>query len=260
MLRSRLIPVLLLRGKSFVKTVNFKKFSYIGDPCNTVRIFNELEVDEISILDIMATRLNQEPNYDLISDIASEAFMPLSYGGGIKTINHAKKIFDLGIEKIILNSEAINRPEVISEISEIYGSQAVTVSIDVKQSFFSQKQKIYTKCGTQSTNLDLVEWALKCQSMGAGEIMLNAIDRDGTWSGYDINLFRNLSMQLSIPLIGIGGAKNIDSARDLIINTQCSAAGVGSMVVFQKEGHGVLINYPEPSVINAKLHNKFDED
>lgn len=260
MLRSRLIPILLLRGKSFVKTVNFKKFSYIGDPCNTVRIFNELEVDEISILDILATRNNKEPNYELISEIASEAFMPLSYGGGIKTPDQAKQIFDLGIEKIILNSEAINRPEIISEISEIYGSQAVTVSIDVKKSFFSKVQKIYTKCGTKATDLALAEWALKCESMGAGEIMLNSIDRDGTWNGYEIDLYKDLSSKLSIPLIGIGGAKNIDSAKDLIKNANCSAAGVGSMVVFQKEGRGVLINYPEPSVINAKLHNKFDED
>tara|TARA_B100000965_G_C19457892_1_gene698288 strand:- start:144 stop:911 length:768 start_codon:yes stop_codon:yes gene_type:complete len=255
MLRSRIIPVLLLRGRSLVKTVKFNKFSYIGDPCNTVRIFNELEVDEISILDIDATTKNHEPKYDLISDIASEAFMPLSYGGGIKSVETAKKIFDLGIEKVILNSEAIINPGLISEIASIFGSQAVIVSIDAKKNFMSNKYNVYSHSGKRKANLDLKSWAKECQNFGAGEIMLNNINRDGTWIGYDVELYREIGEGLDIPMIGCGGAKNIDDISELIEQSKCSAAGVGSMVVFQKKDNGVLISFPKPEVIRTKLHS-----
>ena len=256
MLRSRIIPVLLLRGRSLVKTVKFNKFSYIGDPCNTVRIFNELEVDEISVLDIDATTKNYEPKYELISDIASEAFMPLSYGGGIKSVETAKKIFDLGVEKVILNSEAIINPDLISEIASIFGSQAVIVSIDVKKTFLINKYNVYSHSGKTKANLDLKTWAKECENLGAGEIMLNNINRDGTWSGYDVELYRQIGEGLNIPMIGCGGAKNIDDISELIEQSKCSAAGVGSMVVFQKKDNGVLISFPKPKDIESKLHLK----
>ena len=255
MLRSRIIPVLLLKETSLVKTVKFNKFSYVGDPCNTVRIFNELEVDEISILDIDASVKKREPNYDLIGDIATEAFMPLSYGGGIDSFEKAKKIFNLGIEKVILNTAAITNPELISQIAKVYGSQAIVISVDVKTSFYSSKYNIYSHSGKKRTNLELKSWVKKCEDLGAGEIMLNYINRDGTWMGYDVELYKSIQENLNIPLVSCGGAKNIDDISKLIKHSGCSAAGVGSMVVFQKKNKGVLINFPNPETINIKLHS-----
>jgi len=255
MLRSRIIPVLLLRGRSLVKTIKFRKFSYIGDPCNTVRIFNELEVDEISILDIEATIKKKDPNYNLIGDIASEAFMPLSYGGGIDSLAKAKKIFSLGIEKVILNTAALDNPNLISEIAKVYGSQAIVVSIDVKNSFLTKKYNVFSRSGRKKKNVDLLTWAKRCEDLGAGEIMLNNISRDGTWNGYDLDLYNNVQESVKIPLIGIGGAKNIDDVVGLIKKAGCSAAGVGSMVVFQRKDMGVLINVPKPEEIELLLHS-----
>lgn len=255
MLRSRIIPVLLLRGRSLVKTIKFRKFSYIGDPCNTVRIFNELEVDEISILDIEATIKKKDPNYNLIGDIASEAFMPLSYGGGIDSLSKAKKIFSLGIEKVILNTAVLDNPNLISEIAKVYGSQAIVVSIDVKKSFLTKKYNVFSRSGSKKKNIDLLTWAKRCEDLGAGEIMLNNISRDGTWNGYDLDLYNNVQESVKIPLIGIGGAKNIDDVVGLIKKAGCSAAGVGSMVVFQRKDMGVLINVPKPEEIELLLHS-----
>lgn len=256
MLRSRIIPVLLIKGSSLVKTIKFRKYHYIGDPCNTVRIFNEIEVDEISILDIDITNKNTNPNFNLIEDIASEAFMPLSYGGGIDSLDKAKKIFNLGIEKVILNSAAIKNPDLISEIANIFGSQAVVVSIDVKKTLFSKNYKIYSNSGKKNTKLELKSWAKRCEELGAGELMLNNINRDGTWKGYNIDLYKNIQSHINIPLIGIGGAKDVDDISSLIKNAKCSAAGVGSMVVYQKKDMGVLINFPKPELVNIKLHSK----
>ncbi len=255
MLRSRIIPILLLKGSSLVKTIKFNKYSYIGDPCNTVRIFNELEVDEISILDIDKTTKKQDPNYDLIGEIASEAFMPLSYGGGINSLEKAKKIFSIGIEKVILNSAAIIEPTLITEIAKVFGSQAVVVSIDVRKSLFSKKYNIYSHSGKKKANLELKSWAKRCEDLGAGEIMLNNISRDGTWQGYDIDLYTSIQKTVNTPLIGCGGAKNIDDISKLVKHSGCSAAGVGSMVVFQKKDKGVLVNFPNPETINIKLHS-----
>ena len=216
MLRSRIIPVLLIKGSSLVKTIRFKKYGYIGDPCNTVRIFNELEVDELSILDIDASRKNKNPQYNLIKDIASEAFMPLSYGGGIDSFKKAKEIFSLGFEKVILNTAALENPTIISEIADVFGSQAVITSIDVKKPFFGKKYKVFSKSGRKKTNADLISWAKTCEEFGAGEIMLNNIDRDGTWLGYDYDLYRVVQKNIKIPLIGCGGANGVDDVSNLI--------------------------------------------
>ncbi len=254
MLRPRIIPVLLIKEKSLVKTINFNKFSYIGDPCNTVRIFNEFEVDEIVILDINKTIKDLEPNYELIKDIASEAFMPLSYGGGINTLEKAKKVFSLGAEKVIINSAVFSNPDLITEISGIYGSQAVMVSVDVKKSFISKKYQILSHSGKRKQNIDLVTYLKRCQDLGAGEILLNSIERDGTWQGYDIKLLKEIASEISIPLIGCGGAKDFSSIDELFFQTDCKAAGVGSMVLFQKKDYGVLINYPKAEQIDSLIH------
>lgn len=255
MLRSRIIPVLLIKGSSLVKTIKFKKYSYIGDPCNTVRIFNELEVDEISILDIDASVKKKDPQYDLIEEIASEAFMPLSYGGGVDSLEKAKKILQLGIEKIIINSAALENPDLISQVANFCGSQAVVVSVDVKKSLFRRKYNIYSHSGKRKSNIDLFKWAKRCEELGAGEIMLNNIDRDGTWMGYETDLYKLMQENLNIPLIACGGAKDIFDVSDLIKKSKCSAAGVGSMVVFQKKDKGVLVNFPKPEIVNQMLHS-----
>ncbi len=244
MLRTRLIPVLLLQNRCFVKTKKFSQLSYIGDPCNTVRIFNELEVDEIVILDISAARENRGPDFEILSDIASECFMPLAYGGGIKNLDEAKKVFEIGYEKVIINSSAIDNPNLISNISNVFGSQSVIVSIDVKQNLFGKKI-ILSRSGTKRCSLSLIDWAKHVEKCGAGEILLTSIDREGTWQGMDIESISELSSELTIPVIahgGVGSGKHIEEAVKI---GKASAVAIGSMLVYQKKDMGVLINFPD---------------
>jgi cyclase len=252
MLRNRVIPLLLLRNESLVKTVRFGKFTYVGDPANTVRIFNELEVDELLFLDITASRENRSPNFKVLSDIANECFMPLGYGGGIKSLDQAKVIFDIGFEKVVINTHAAENPDLISEIAAHFGSQAVVASIDVKRSLFGS-QNVYTLCGRRNTHLDPVEWAIEVEKLGAGEILLTAIDREGTWDGFDVNLVKSLTDEVSIPVIAHGGAGTVEHIRQVIKHSNASAVAVGSMVVFQKKGMGVLVNFPLTKELQACL-------
>jgi cyclase len=244
MLRARIIPTLLLRNGSLVKTKKFKSFNYIGDPANTVRIFNDLEVDEIVIQDISATLNNNSQDLKCLKEIAEECFIPLSYGGGIDSLDKAKKIFDLGVEKIILNTHSVNRPKLISEISSIYGSQAVIVSIDYKKFFFGEKY-VLIKNGTINSKKKPLDWAKEAEQLGAGEILLTSIDHEGTWSGYDFETIKEISNSISVPLIANGGAGNLDHISKVIKYSGASAAAIGSIVVYQKKDFGVLINFPD---------------
>ena len=187
MLQTRVIPVLLIKEGGLYKGVKFKKHKYVGDPINTVKIFNEKEVDELVIIDISVTIENKEIDYELIKEIAGEAFMPLAYGGGIKTVDDARKIFSLGIEKVILNSEALNNPNLIDELSAEFGAQSIVFSLDVKKDFFG-KQRVYSNCGTIKVKGTPSEIALKMEENGVGEIILNSIDREGRGNGYDLQL------------------------------------------------------------------------
>ncbi len=250
MLRTRLIPCLLLRGQSLVKTVQFNKFEYIGDPLNTCRIFNELEVDEMTVLDILASKEGKEPNYKILKELASECFMPLSYGGGIKSIEQAEKIFNIGYEKIILNSAALKDSKIIKEISNIYGNQSVIVSIDIKRNIF-KKYEVYSHAGTVNTKKDPVEWALEVEEMGAGEILLTNISREGTWSGFDIEIIKRVSDAVRIPVIAHGGAGKVSDIISAVREGNASAVALGSIVVFQNKGMGVLINFPEDKDLEA---------
>lgn len=249
MLRSRLIPCLLLKNRSLVKTTKFKNFKYIGDPSNTVKIFNELEVDEIMIFDIDASKKNNAPNFELIKDLSSECFMPLSYGGGINSIDHAKKLFDLGVEKIALNSSAINQPNLINQLSKIYGSQAIIGSIDVKRNLFGNRQ-VWSCSGLINTKKDPVKWALELEDRGVGEIFLTSIDNEGTWNGFDLDIIRRMSQSIYIPLVAHGGAGNLNHIKDAIDISGASAVGIGNMVVYQKKNMGVLVNFPDKEKIN----------
>ena len=252
MLRHRVIPALLLHHESLVKTVNFGRFTYVGDPANTVRIFNELEVDELLFLDIAATPERRGPSFQVLADIASECFMPLAYGGGIRNIDDADRILRMGFEKIVVNSHVIDQPEVITRMSERFGSQAVIVSIDVRRTLFGQN-RVFSHGGRRGTGLDPVPWARRVQELGAGEILLTSIEREGTWQGFDIELIRSVTAAVDIPVIAHGGGGSVADVGAAVHEGQASAVGVGSLVVFQKKGMGVLVNFPELSELAAVL-------
>jgi len=242
MLRTRIIPTLLLRNESLVKTVRFGKFTYLGDPCNTVRIFNELEVDELLFLDIIATIEKRMPNLRVLADIANECFMPVGYGGGVRTFENAKAIFEIGFEKVAINSFAIENPAFITKLAEHFGSQAVIASIDVKKDIWG-KYNVRTHSGKSVTGRNPVEWAQELEALGAGEILLTSMDREGTWQGFDIELVKAVSGAVNIPVIAHGGAGNMSHIDAAVRQGGASAVALGSMVVFQKKGMGVLINF-----------------
>lgn len=239
----RVIPSLLISNGGLVKSVRFKDYKYIGDPINAVKIFNEKEVDEIAIIDIDATRNNRRPDIEKIQEIASEAFMPLSYGGGITKIEEVKALFYNGVEKVIINKSAHIKPALISETAKIFGSQSVIVSIDVKKNWISG-YKVYTDNGKRDSKLNPEEFAKQMQDLGAGEILLNNIDRDGTFQGYDTEVIKKVSSSISIPLIALGGAGSLNDFK-LATKAGASAVSAGSLFVFMKNSrNAILINYP----------------
>lgn len=253
MLKVRIIPCLQLIDQSLVKTVQFVKYGYIGDPINTVRIFNELEVDELCFLDIRATLQNRSPNLKILSEIANECFMPLSYGGGIRDIEMAKKILSIGFEKIIINTAAIENPNLITEIAKHSGNQSVIVSIDVKKSFIGGYH-VYSNDGTKKTNLSVIEWALRAESLGAGELLLTSMDREGTWKGFDLEIIKKVVESVSIPVIANGGAGNIMDIADVVYKGNASAVAIGSIVVYQQKDMGVLVNFPDKQKLGQILN------
>jgi imidazole glycerol-phosphate synthase subunit HisF len=253
MLRVRIIPCLLLRRESLVKTVKFGKYAYIGDPLNTCRIFNELEVDELAFLDIMASAEKRSPNFKILQEISNECFMPLSYGGGICDVATAEKVFALGFEKVVLNSAPIWNHRLIDELSRTFGSQSVVASIDVRKSLFGGYH-VCSVSGTIRHKLKLVEWAKEIQSRGAGEILLTSIDREGTWEGFDLKLVRMVADAVSIPVIAHGGAGKFEDIQAVVQEGHASAVALGSMVVFQKKGMGVLVNVPDRACANNRRY------
>lgn len=245
MIRPRVIPALLLKGQGLVKTVKFKDPKYLGDPINIVRIFNDKEVDELVLLDITATPENRGPQFDLLKNITSEAFIPLAYGGGIRSMDNVRKLLSIGIEKLIMNTSAVETPALIRETADHAGSQAVVASIDVKKNFLG-KYEVFTHCGQKKTGLDPVKHAIEMEKMGAGEIIINSIDRDGTMQGYDIDLVRRVADAVRVPVVACGGAGNLTHVSEVIKQGHASAAAAGSIFVFQGPLRGVLISYPTP--------------
>lgn len=252
MIRPRVIPALLLKGQGLVKTVKFKDPKYLGDPINIVRIFNDKEVDEIVLLDITATPENRAPQFDLLKNIASEAFIPLAYGGGIRSMDDVRKLLSIGIEKLILNTSAVENPSLIREAADYAGSQAVVVSIDVMKNFIG-KYEVFTHCGQKKAGLDPVKHAVEMERMGAGEILLNSIDRDGTMQGYDIEHIRKVADAVRVPVVACGGAGNLFHVAEVIKQGHASAAAAGSMFVFQGPLRGVLISYPTQKELKELL-------
>jgi cyclase len=253
MLKTRVIPCLQLIGDSLVKTVKFKNPDYIGDPINTVRIFNELEVDELCFLDIRATVENRTPNMEILQQIANECFMPLSYGGGIQNFEMARTIMSIGFEKVVVNTQAFHNPELVTQLSRHFGAQAVIGSIDVKKNIWG-RYVVYIQDGSEKTGVDVVEYAKRLQDAGAGEILLTSMDKDGTWTGFDVELTRKVSEAVSIPVIANGGAGNIGHIEEVVKEGRASAVSLGSMVVYQQKGMGVLVNFPDKHELEKTLH------
>ena len=247
MLNVRVIPCLLLRNGGLVKSVKFKSHRYVGDPINAVRIFNDKEVDELVFLDIGARVTNSGPNFELLADIASEAFMPFGYGGGVRDFEDVKRLYALGVEKVILNTVAHEVPGLVSRAAELAGSSGVVVSVDVKRSLFGN-YSVVTRCGAAETSVHPVEYAQKMEALGAGEILLNSINRDGTMEGYDLDLIKQVAHAVSIPVVAVGGAGNIGHFKDAV-TAGASAVGAGSMFVFHGKHRAILITYPSYSVI-----------
>jgi cyclase len=252
----RVIPVLLLQGGGLVKSIKFKKFTYVGDPINAVKIFNEKEIDEIVILDIDASKERRGPDMQKIKEFTGEAFIPLAYGGGISTIEEVKELFYTGVEKVVLNSSAIYKPQLISEAAKLVGSQSVVVSIDVKRNLFG-KYKVVTKNATEAINEDPITFAKRMQDAGAGEIFLNSVDKDGTYEGYDYALVKQVSGALDIPLIACGGAGSVDDFQQAVLHG-ASAVAAGSLFVFQRTHRAVLISYPSRQELKEKLFSKIE--
>lgn len=243
MLRPRIIPCLLVKDKGLVKTVSFKKPQYVGDPINAVRIFNEKEVDELVILDIDATVENREPDYRMIEFWASECRMPLCYGGGVRTVEQAQRIFSLGVEKVALSSAVVEDPELVAKIAEQVGSQSVVVILDVKQKLFGGYE-VYTHNGKKATGINPFDFAGKLEKLGVGEIVINSIDNDGLMKGYDFNLVEKIRKVISVPLTILGGAGSLDDIGKLIERFGIIGASAGSLFVFKGVYKAVLISYP----------------
>lgn len=250
MLRPRIIPCLLVHEGGLVKTVEFKNPKYVGDPINAVKIFNEKEADELVVLDIDATVNGAEPDYRMIENLAAECRMPLCYGGGVRTPEQAKKIIGLGVEKVALSAAAVEDPALVSRIAAAVGRQSVVVVLDVrkKTSLFGKGYEVYTRNGRQGHKADPFELAKCMQEAGAGEIVINSIDRDGQMKGYDIQLATKMREQLRIPLTLLGGSGSHQDIEGLIGACGVVGASAGSLFVFKGPYRAVLINYPNPEL------------
>lgn len=256
MLRPRIIPCLLVKDKGLVKTVNFKNPKYVGDPINAVRIFNEKQVDELTVLDIDATAEKMEPDYRMIENLAAECRMPLCYGGGVKTPEQAQRIFSLGVEKVAISSAAIQNRKLITQIAERVGSQSVVVIIDVKKKLLGGYE-VYINNGKKATGKDPFEIARELEALGAGEVVINSIDQDGVMKGYDINLAEKIRAVTSLPLTVLGGAGTVQDIGKLINKFGIIGASAGSLFVFKGVYKAVLINYPTPSEKDELIKNNF---
>lgn len=248
----RLMPCLLLRGSGLVKTRRFREPTYVGDPINAVRIFNEKEVDELIVLDIEASRAGRGPNLALIEQIASECFMPVTYGGGLRDPEQVASVLRAGVEKVSVNTIAREDPGALRRIADRFGSQSLVVSIDVERSRMRRAPRVYGTSRWGGAERNPVELAKAAQAAGAGEILLTSVDREGTYSGYDLELVRQVAPQVDIPLIACGGARNLDDVA-AVLEAGADGAAAGSLFVFQGPLRAVLINFPTPAERRQRL-------
>tara|TARA_R100001143_G_C3361083_1_gene135890 strand:- start:14385 stop:15158 length:774 start_codon:yes stop_codon:yes gene_type:complete len=257
MLRPRIIPCLLVHNRGLVKTVQFRDPKYVGDPLNAVKIFNEKEADELLVIDIDASVNEVEPDYQLIKNIASECRMPLCYGGGVKNVDQAQRIINLGAEKVALSSALINDIDLVSKIGSVIGNQSVVAVMDIKKRGLFKKQEIFTHNATKSTGLDPVDFAIKLAAKGVGEIVINSVDQDGVMQGYDYDLIDKIKSKVNLPITALGGAGSLDDLEELISKFGVIGAAAGSLFVFKGVYKAVLINYPNPEQKLEMIHKAF---
>jgi cyclase len=249
MFRPRVIPVLLLKNKGLVKSVKFKDYRYIGDPMNAVKIFNDKRADEMVFLDITASIEKRLIPLDFVERVGDEANMPFAVGGGIRSVEDIRKVLKAGAEKVVINSYATENPEFIKEASDAFGSSTIVVSIDVKKKIIS-KEQIYVYGGQKATGKDPVIFASLMEEMGAGEIIINSIDKDGTMEGYDISLITRISGAVTIPVVACGGAGTYHHLKEAVQVAHASAVAAGSLFVYHGSRRAVLINYPSQEELN----------
>ena len=244
MLAVRVMPCLLLRRRALVKTTRFKNANYIGDPVNTLRIFNEKEVDELILLDITATSEARPPQFGLVEEVASECFMPLAYGGGVRTVDDFSRLYSAGVEKVAINAAAIEEPELIRRAADRFGSQSVIVSIDAKRRWLG-RYEVMIRGGRTKTGVTPVEHARRIVELGAGEVLLTSIDHDGVMEGYNLELTRRVADAVDVPVIACGGAGELNHLQAAVREGNASAVAMGSMVIYQGLNRAVLVNYPD---------------
>jgi cyclase len=244
MFRPRIIPVLLLKNLALVKSIQFKNHRYIGDPINAVRIFNDLKADELVFLDIEASKNNRLISLDFVKNVGEEACMPFSVGGGVKSIEDIKAIINAGAEKVVINTHAAQNPDFVKEASETFGSSTIVVCMDVKNKLFKGK-RTWILGGKKSTEFTPIEFAQLMEKNGAGELIIQSIDKDGTMEGYDIELINSISTSVGIPIVALGGAGKLEDLIKAYRNGYANALAAGSLFVYQGKKRGVLINYPD---------------
>ena len=253
MLRPRIIPCLLVKNGGLVKTVQFDKSKYVGDPINAVRIFNEKEVDEIIVIDIDATVQGRAPDYTLIKNLAAECRMPLCYGGGVRNVEEIQKIISLGVEKVALSAAAVQIPELIATAAAQVGSQSIVVVMDVKKIGLFRRQEVFTHNGTIKSGWEPVAFAKHIEALGAGEVVVNSVDRDGVMKGYDYDLISQIRDAISLPITVLGGAGSLKDIATLIRRFGIIGAAAGSLFVFKGAYKAVLINYPNQADKDALI-------
>jgi cyclase len=247
MLSPRIIPVLLVKDKGLVKTVKFKEPKYVGDPINAVKIFNEKEVDELTVFDIDASVEKREPDYKMIERLAAECRMPLCYGGGVKTLEQAQRILGLGVEKVAFSSAFFENPDLISQLSKRVGKQSVVLVLDIKKKFLSKKYECFVLNAAKNTKSCPFEIVTLAEKMGVGEIVINSIDRDGVMKGYDLELIKQIKAKATVPVTALGGAGSYNDLQKLVEQEGIIGAAAGSTFVFKGKYKAVLINYPKTS-------------
>jgi cyclase len=250
--RPRIIPVLLLQNKGLVKSVKFKNHRYIGEPINAVRIFNDMKADELAFIDILATKEGRTISTEFVKNVGEEANMPFSAGGGIRTLEDVRKIIEAGAEKVILNTVAGENPGFVREAADAFGSSTIAVCIDIKKDLFG-REKVWIKAGSKSVSSDAVQYAKRIEECGAGEIIIQSIDRDGTMEGYDIMLIKRIAESVTIPVVALGGAGSIGHMSALSEIVSVNGFAAGSMFIYHGTRRAVLVNYPSQEIIQSLL-------
>jgi cyclase len=253
MFRPRVIPLLLLRNKGLVKSVKFRDYTYIGDPINAVKIFNDLRADELVLFDILATKEGRCIDLEFVRQVGDEANMPFAVGGGIQTIRQIKDLINAGAEKVVLNSFAVQNPGFVKAASDEFGSSTIVVAIDVKKNFWGKPQ-VYTVGGSRATGLDPVSWAQQLEAYGAGELLVTSIGHDGLMQGYDLPLINSIAAAVTIPVVAAGGAGRLTDLKAAVSEAHASAVAAGSLFVYHGPRKAVLVNYPK----NDELLNLFN--